>query len=225
MEKHGYLPKAEKSAIPFEKQDSLTRLNFVFTKLDSVIGNDNILVLKNDWPYVKTGGIKSKYQPEDLVNLFKPADFIDSIAMYRIEGKISWTDAHLMAASNYLRRDDIQNYLKHFNILIYQYPVLKNYNTALKYFYERNKINLDDFTAKRAGLLALYNENTDDAIALLRNAYKQSPNDPLILYSLSLAFTKKKEYKISLDLIDTCLKINQNYPEAKALRKQILSHL
>ena len=139
MNKQGYLPKTENAKIKFSEQDSLTRANFMFTKLDSVMGNDFVKLLKIDWPYVKKRAAISEFKPKDFLNLFKPNNAIDSIAMYRIENRISWIDAHFMAATFYLKKDNIKEYLKYINVMIYQYPGLKNLDTILKYFYERNK--------------------------------------------------------------------------------------
>ena len=224
MEKLGYLPKLDKAKIPFGKQDSLTRANFVFTKLDSVIGNDNIILLKYNWPYVKKSSIMSEFQTKDFVNLFHPKDLIDSIAMLRIQG-LSWVDAHLLAAKTYLKRDDIENYLKHMNILLYQYPVLKDFNTVLTYYYNQNKIDMNDYTAKRVGIIQLCRGKYDDAIKYLTESYKANPNDPLLLYNLSLAFSKKKDFKTALAIINKCLIMNPNYPEANNLKRQILNQL
>jgi lysophospholipase L1-like esterase len=222
MEKLGYLPKLEKAKIPFAKQDSLTRANFVFTKLDSVIGNDNIILLKYNWPYVNKSSIMSDFQPKDFMDLLQPKDLIDSIAVYRIEG-LSWVDAHLLAAKTYLIRDDIENYLKHMNVLIYQYPILGNFNSVLTYFYHKNKIDLSDYTAKRVGIIALYRGLFDDAIKYLIESYKSNPKDPLVLYNLSLAFLKKKDFKAALTIINKCLIVNPNYAEANNLKRQIMN--
>jgi lysophospholipase L1-like esterase len=225
MEKMGYLPKTENANIPFEEQDSLTRANSMFTKLDSIIGNDCIIVLKKNWPYGEKRFVLSELQAKDIYDLFQPKDFIDSIAIYRIGNIVSWDDAHLIVATHYLRRDDIQNYLKYTNILIYQYPGLGDYNSAFKYYYERNKINLADYTAKRVGLIALYRGNIDDAIKYLTEAYQSNPKDPLVLYNLSFAYSKKKDFITALTIITKCLMVNPHYPEAKDLKQQISNHL
>ena len=102
MEKLRYLPKNENPAVPYNKQDSLTHADFMFTRLDSVIGNDNIILLKHDWPYVKNP------KAESAERLLQPEDFIDSIAIGYIEKKISWVDAHITAATYFLRKDDIK---------------------------------------------------------------------------------------------------------------------
>jgi len=225
MEIQGYLPKTESPKILFNEQDSVTRAKLVFTKLDSVMGNYFVRILKTDWPYVKQRAAISEFQPKDFLNLFKPKDFIDSLAMFRIENKVSWTDVHLIAATYYLRRDDIKEYLKYINVLIYQYPNLRDIDFTLKYFYEQNKIDLADYTPKRNGLMALYIGNFDNAIRHLTEAYTANPKDKLVLYNLSLAYSKKKDFKTALTLINECLISNPNYPEANNLKQQILNQL
>jgi lysophospholipase L1-like esterase len=225
MEKEGYLPKTENSIIPFGEQDSLTRANFVFTKLDSVMGNYYVKILKTDWPYVKQRAAISEFQSRDFLNLLRPKDFIDSLAMLRIEQKVSWGDAHLIAATYHLRKDEVKEYLKYMNVLIYQYPNLRDLDFTLKYFYEKHKIDLADYTPKRNGLMALYIGNFDNAIRHLTEAYKLNSKDPLVLYNLSLAYSKKKDFKTALTMINECLFAKPNYPEANNLKQQILSAL
>jgi len=225
MEKEGYLPKTENAEIPFGKQDSLTCANFMFTKLDSIIGNDNITLLKNNWPYVKKSKVMSEFHERDFVDLLQPKDLTDSLAMHKIEGRISWTDAHLLAAATYLKKDDIKVYLKHINLLLYQYPVLKDYNTLITYFYHKNKIDLSDYTSKRVGIIQLNMGKYDDAIKYLIENYKSTPHEPTVLYNLSLAYSKKKDFKTALTMINECLFAKPNYPEAAKLKQQILSAL
>jgi tetratricopeptide (TPR) repeat protein len=225
MEKEGYLPETENAEIPYDEQDSLTRANFMFTKLDSVIGNDGITILKINWPYVKESKVMSNFREKDFVDLLQPKDFTDSIAMYKIEERMTWTDAHLLAAATYLKRDDIQNYLIHINILLYQYPALKDFNTLITYFYYKNKVNMSDYTPKRVGLIQLHRAQYDDAIKYLNEAYKSDPKDPSVLYNLSLAYSKKKDYKTALTMINGCLFAKPNYPGARSLKQQIVSAL
>ena len=225
MEKEGYLPKTENAKIPFGEQDSTTRANFMFTKLDSIMGNDGITILKDNWPYKKKSKEMSKFQQKDFDNLLRPKDFIDSLAMYQIESKVSWVDAHFIGATYYLRNDDIKEYLKYMNVLIYQYPALKDLDGAIRYFYEKKELDPADYTPKRNGLLALYIGKFDNAIKYLTEAYKSNPKDPLVLYNLSLAYSKKNNFKLALELINKCLVVKPHYPEASNLKQQILNRL
>ncbi|MGE5810769.1 MAG: tetratricopeptide repeat protein, partial [Ignavibacteria bacterium] len=157
--------------------------------------------------------------------LFRPKDFIDSIAMYRIENKVSWIDAHFIAGTYYLRKDDIKEYLKYMNVLIYQYPGFRDLDGVIRYFYEQKKIDLADYTPKRNGLMALYIGNFDNAIRHLNQAYKLNPKDPLVLYNLSLAYSEKKDFKTALAIINECLIENPIYPEANNLKQEILNQV
>jgi lysophospholipase L1-like esterase len=225
MEKEGYLPKTENPKIPFGEQDSLTRANFMFTKLDSMIGNYGITILKINWPYAKESKVMSNFKQQDFFNLLQPRDLIDSIAMYKIEGTMSWGDAHLLAAATYLKRDDIKNYLRHINILLYQYPALKDFNTLVTYFYYKKKIDLSDYTSKRLGIIQLYRGKYNDAVKQLTEAHNSDPKDPSVLFNLSLAYFKNKDFKAALTMINVCLSVKPNYPEANSLKRQILSTL
>ncbi len=225
MEKDGYLPKTENPKIPFGEQDSLTRANFVFTKLDSITGNDGVTILKTNWPFASKSKLMSEFQQKDFIDLLRPKDFIDSLAMLRIEQKVSWSDAHLIAATYYLRKDELKEYLKYMNVLIYRYPNLRDLDFALQYFYEKHKIDLADYTPKRNGLMALYIGNFDNAIRHLTEAYRLNSKDPLVLYSLSLAYSQKKDFKTALSMINECLIANPNYSEANKLKQQILNQI
>ena len=222
MEKDGYLPKTEKAKISFDEQDSLTRSNFVFSKLDSTIGNYGVTLLKNNWPYVKKSFKMSEFQQADFINLLNPKDLTDSLAMFKIEG-MSWDDVHLLAAKIYLKKDDIKDYLKHMNILLYQHPVLRDYNHVLTYYYYKNKIDMADYTAKRVGLIQLYRGKYDDAIKYLTQANNSKPDDPLVLYGLSSAYLGKGDFNSALVFINKCLSAKPNYPEANKQKQLILN--
>ena len=224
MKKERFLPKTENAEIPFGQQDSTTLANFMFTKLDSIMGNDGITILKDNWPYKKKSKEMSKFQEKDFVNLLRPKDFIDSLAMYKIQSKVSWADAHFIGATYYLRRDDIKEYLNYMNVLIYQYPALKDLDGALRYYYEKKELDLADYTPKRKGLLALYVGKFDNAIKYLTEANRSDPKDPTVLYNLSLAYSKKKDFKSALTMINKCL-IVKPYSEASKLKQLILNQL
>ena len=225
MEQEGYLPKSENAKIPFGEQDSMTCAKFMFSRLDSVMGDDGIAILKTNWPYTKKSKVMSDFREKDFVDLFQPKDLTDSIAMYKIEGKVSWTDAHLLAATTYLKRDDLKNYLEHINIILYQYPALKDFKTLITYFYHKSKIDLSDYTSKRIGIIQLYRGQYDDAIKYLTEAYKSDHNDPLVLYNLALVYSKKKKFELALEIVNRCLTVKPKYPEANILKRQIVSAL
>ena len=214
MEKSGFLPNYEKPNIPFAIQDSLTRADFMFTQLDSIIGNDIIKMLKSDWPFVKNG-------KKETMDFSDDKNFLDETASEFLKNKISWADAHLKVATEYLRKDDIKNYLKYMDVLIYQYPELKDLRTALKYFYQQRKIDPRDYTIKRLGIISLMNGNYNDAISNLTECYKSNPKDAMVLFNLAKAYSETKDFNKSVNYIKECLKIKPDYPGANELKMQI----
>ncbi|OGU79019.1 MAG: hypothetical protein A2W11_11580 [Ignavibacteria bacterium RBG_16_35_7] len=229
MEQAGYLPKNEKPQIPFSSQDSLTRIDFTFTDLDSTIGNCRMLLLQNDWPFIE------KWQKKPTRLLFTPKNFLDSIAFNFMMNKISWADAHLNAADAYLKKHDVNGYLKHMDILLYQYPIvveyydqisltllqMQLYDTAIKYLHARYKIEPDDYSAKWIGNIALFKGNADEAINYLTKSYELNSTDAQVLYNLAGAYYQKKLYNTALNTINNCLNIEPNYPQANILKQQL----
>ncbi|NLT52669.1 MAG: tetratricopeptide repeat protein [Ignavibacteria bacterium] len=224
MDRMNYLPKSENPKFPLFKQDSITIANFVFSRLDSVMGNYSVSLLKCNWPFAKKNLDLENFQHSDFMNFFKPKDFIDSIAVFRIEG-MSWSDAHLLAAKTYLLKDDIKNYLKHIDILLNQYPLLGDFNSLITYFYYRNKIDLIDYSTKRVGIIQFYRGKTDEAIGYLEKTYQYFPKDIQVLYYLSFSYFKKNNYEAALKKINECLSVKPDYSEAVKLKQEILKKI
>ena len=51
----------------------------------------------------------------------------------------------------------------------------------------------------------MYRGENADAIKYLTDAYNSNPNDPTVLYNLSLAYSKKKDFTMALEIINKCL--------------------
>ena len=228
MEQMGYLPKNEIAQVPFSVQDSLTILNFMFTDLDSTMGNCRMLSLKNDWPFIE----KQQKKPAKL--LFTPRTFLDSIALEVMLNKISWADAHLNAGTEYLKRNDINGYLKHMDILLYQYPIVVEYydqvslilmqkqlyDIALKYLNARYNIEPNDYSTKWLGNIALFKGDADKAVFYLTKSVEMNSTDAQVFYNLAGAYYQKKLFDAALNTIDKCLRLDPNYPQANNLKKQ-----
>jgi tetratricopeptide (TPR) repeat protein len=111
------------------------------------------------------------------------------------------------------------------NVLIYQYPELKDLRTALKYFYQKRKIDPRDYTVKRLGIIALMSGNYNDAISNLTECYKSDPKDAMVIFNLAKAYFETKNFYKSVRFINECLNIKPDYPGAKKLKLQILDSI
>ena len=96
MIKNNLLPKTQQENIDESKLDSLVNSVTYITKLDSIISNYRILVLKNDWPFSEPKSVVY------MLKLFNQKNFIDSIAVKVLDNRYSWERAHREAAEYYL---------------------------------------------------------------------------------------------------------------------------
>ncbi len=228
MNSNNLLPAIEPK-VPFESQDSLTRELFMFSRLDSTIGNYRITMLKNDWPFIE------RDQKKNRKEILHPADFIDSIAALQVEGKITWEVAHLNAAKVNYERGNLTGYLKHMDILIYQYPVvveyydqtalgclqLNEFDIALKYLHKRYEMEPGEFCTKWIGIISLSRGESEKAIPYLEKSIELKPDDAQTLYNLAGAYSRLKKYDLALTTVNRCLNINPDYPQAQNLKQQL----
>jgi tetratricopeptide (TPR) repeat protein len=207
--------------------------NFHFTKLDSIIGNYRIKLLKNDWPFVNED---NKIPNSTLLH---PESFTDSIAADMLDDNITWEEAHRKLATYYLGRKNINAFLKEMDALISQYPIiveyydyvanilipLSDYKKAYKYLKMGYDIKPSAFTAKWLGTLNLYKDNLESAEKYLNESLMINTKDSQVWYNLAGVYVKKNNYKKALEMVNNALMLNPNYPEAIGLKKQLQSSL
>lgn len=229
MDKKKYLPENLKPVIAPHLIDNLARAGFQFTDLDSLIGNNRIALLKNDWPFI------DKSQAKQRAELFSPKNFIDSFALEVMNNKVSWADAHLKTAAKYFSNRDVAGFLKHMDILIYQYPIVVEYydetalsllrhqfyDLALKYLSARYKIEPSDYSAKWLGNIALFKGDAEVAAFYLNKSQELNNKDSQVYYNLAGAYAKLNEYQKALDAVNKCLNLTPNYPAAQNLKQQL----
>ncbi len=231
MEATNLLPESERADLSDEKQDSITIANFHFAKLDSIIGNYRIKLLKNDWPFI------SKEQKLSNSVLLDPQNKADSLAAEVLDDKISWEEAHRNLATYYLGRKNLNGFLEEMDALISQYPViveyydyvsniliqLKDYKRAYKYLEQGYEIKPNAFKTKWLGTINLYNNKLSPAEKYLNESLKYDANDSQIWYNLAGIYVKRHNYKKALELVNKALTLESNYPEAVNLQRQLQS--
>jgi tetratricopeptide (TPR) repeat protein len=231
LEKNNLLPPNPVKKINDDAEDTLTKRNFIFTKLDSVIAEYRIKLLKNDWPFID----KKNSLPEKM--LFKPKDFIDSTALKVVDGIIEWEEAQRNAAAYYLTKKNYASFKNQMNALIYQYPIINSYyefaaneflklnlyDEAYSFLIRKYKFKPDAFSTKWLGIIDLSKGKNETAIKYLEESLNYDSKDSQVLYNLSGAYSRKGEYNKALDLINKCLEYNPGYNAALSLRNQLLN--
>ncbi|MFH1194758.1 MAG: tetratricopeptide repeat protein [bacterium] len=233
MAKKQYLPSTKSVLTDPAAADSITKANFYFTRLDTLLADYKIRVLKNDWPFVD----KKNQLPEN--ELFQLKDFIDTLAYKNVVEDMQWVSAELSAAEGYLKRKEYDSFIMQMKTLIYQFPFVGEYynkisnvllqvqrfDEALIYLKKRFEIEPDAFSAKWIGNINLNKNNDDEAIKYLELSLKYNSRDAQVMYNLAGAYLKKKNYKQAYECVEKCLLIYPEYSQARILKSQLAAML
>ena len=236
LEENHLLPDTGQTRMSESEIDSLVDASIGISKLDSVVAKFRILILKNDWPF------SEKKSVQYMLKLFNVKNYIDSTALKVIDNTSSWEQAHRDVAAFYLNKKDYTNFTSEMSTLIAQYPFIKGYysyttkqllnaklfNEALPFLVKGYNTYPNAFYSKWIGIISLSQNKTDDAIYYLSKSLEYSGSDPQVLYNLSGAYSKKRNYREALQTINKCLQISPSYPQAENLRVQlerIVKHL
>lgn len=231
MLEENLLPDASLALSKNDIHDTFVRNNYNFTHLDSTIGRYRLTILKGDWPFVKNP--KSVKQ---IIESFDVQNFSDSLALFVIDNKFSWEQAHRKMATWFFKKGDIKNYLAEMDAVIFQYPfvydyyemisnnliTLKMFDEALPYLYKYDKIKETAFASKWIGIIELSKKNTDIGIKYLSKSLKYNSQDAQVYYNLAGAYSISQNYKAALDAINSCLMVNPRFNGAKNLQNQLL---
>ncbi|MHB1687294.1 MAG: tetratricopeptide repeat protein [Ignavibacteriaceae bacterium] len=229
MERTGLLPKSKPFNLSDKQQDSITVANFPFTRLDTVIGEYRIKLLKNDWPYIDK---KDKIPDNELI---KPKDYIDSLAYELVEDKTNWEAVHRRAAEWYVSRNDFKSFMEVMNVLISEYPIvteyydyaanillqIKDYNDAYYYLRRRNKLEPSAFSTKYLGIIDLSKNQLASAGKYLDQSLKFDNSDAQVWYNLAGVYINEKNYPKALQMVNKAISLKPNYPEAIMLQRQL----
>jgi tetratricopeptide (TPR) repeat protein len=229
MKSIGILPDTEPIILTDEQQDSLTKANFIFSKLDSIQAAYRITALKNKWPFIKDN------QGIPVIELLKPANFIDSLIYNGTVGDLDWEKLHRKAAEWYLKHGELENYKEQMDILISQFPfVIDYYNSTSYEFLKIGRYDIaysylekgfllkpDAFSSKWLGIIDLSKGNNESAVKFLAKSLSFDPKDSQVLFNLAGAYSRLELYDKSLAIINSCLQIDSAFPGAANLKSQV----
>ncbi|HRI45877.1 MAG TPA: GDSL-type esterase/lipase family protein [Ignavibacteriaceae bacterium] len=229
MLRNNLIPLLPNNQLTEEYQHETSIKNFYFSQLDSTISKYRIIILKNDWPFSERKDVAT------MLKLFNPITPIDSLALYVIDNKLSWEEAHRKAANYYLSNKQFDNFLYEMNVLIDQYPfiieyydmvaeqllVRRDYEQTYSLLKKKIKISEDAFATKWIGIIELSRHNYSAAINYLNRSISFNNRDAQVLFNLSGAYVGNQEPKLALTAIERCLQIEPNFPGAKELYNQI----
>ena len=209
--------------------DSFLTKDLHYSLLDSTIAAYRIIILKNDWPFSEPKPVRT------MLRLFNPKTVIDTLALKVIDNKYTWEQAHRNAALYYLKNKRYSSYLFEIEILLHQYPFIQEYYETttvsllqakqfeliysfIEKYYQFKPTALN---TKWIGIISLSKGNADKAIKFLEKSRNYNSNDAQVLFNLAGAYSMQKKYRDALQVIDLCLKISPDFPQAAQLKQQL----
>jgi tetratricopeptide (TPR) repeat protein len=230
----GIFPEQDRSNYSLHLQDSLTLSRYLFTELDSTIARFQIIILKSDWPY-----IKEKKSDEEKLKSLNMQTYTDSLAFLVGKRDLSWISAHLQLAGRKFNEGDKDGFIIEINTVIDEYPFdpypiefganllvnNKEFEDAYPYLLRLHGLKQSAFSSKWLGIIDLLNNRIDPAIVYLSQSLNYSANDAQVIYNLSGAYSRKKDYHTALQIVNRCLEIEPNYPQAIDLQRQLINAL
>ncbi len=231
IHENGLLPE-DLPKYPYENQHDRIIKDFMITDLDRKIGDFTILKLKNDWPFIHPN------EKKPLTDIIKISTQTDALSLLVVNNEIKWLMAHIELAKTALAHEDIEIFLRHMDVLLYQYPIdeetydlvirelLKRGRLpdALPYLQMRYKLGSNAFISKWLGIILITKGEIKKAFKYLNESKAFNPNDPQTYYNLCVCHLYEKQHEKAIQALNKCLKINPNFPGAKELLKQIENH-
>ena len=229
LENSNILPATKPLGLTSGQQDSITVAHFLFTRIDSVIGDYRVRILKNDWPYID----KSKKVNIDI--LIKPMDRIDSLALDLVYDKSSWDFVHRKAAEWYLSKKDYKSFVGIMDVLISQYPIVneyydyaantllqvKDFDNAYKFLLKRNSFEPSAFSCKWLGIIDLYKNRIPSSQKYLNQSINFDDHDSQVWYNLAGTYVNESNYTKALEMVSKAIAISPDYSDAIVLRNQL----
>jgi lysophospholipase L1-like esterase len=230
MHAAGLLPGSSPTC-PYEQQHHRVVADFVITELDRKIGAYSIAKLKNDWPFIHPG---EKKRLDALVPIDTP---LDRLSLQVANHEKKWVVAHTEMAKTALNDHDMDGFLRHMDVLIYQYPATKEsydlvihellksgrLSESMPYLQQRYRLGSNAYLAKWIGIIMLAGGDGKNALPYLEESISLDPDDPQVLYNLCGGYLYKNQFEKAARALRKCLEMDPDFPGAKDLLEKIIN--
>jgi tetratricopeptide (TPR) repeat protein len=217
------------SALSASVQDSITLRIVPFSPLDSMMAAYRIAILKNDWPFRKTG------TPVPLEALLPPVNGIDSFASAVIRGSLTWEQGQRRAAAWYLDHGRLDDFKRQIDVLLAQYPFVPEYyehaardmiqarrlDDAFMYLTKRARLGRSAYASKWIGIIQLLRKRTPEAIDALSTSVTLDGSDPQSWLYLANAFVLARNFPRASDAVERTLALDPRNTKARELRTML----
>lgn len=229
------LPSGLRASISESNADSILKVNFPFTRLDSTVAEMKVIQLKGSYPFVPKGTLNYK------MLTFKPKDLVDTLAIELINNDIPWESAHGLLSDYYFKKGDYANCIKEIAVIIAERPYYDipykdlisklvdggKLDEAIEFLVPLYKLKPDYFATKWLGQVLLRQNKYKEALNYLQQAVRFKEVDSQTYYNLAGAYYLNKQNDEALAALQKSINLNpQNklainfYNQLSALAKK-----
>jgi len=208
---------------------------YPLSNLDSLIAYYKIKKLKMSWPFVKKSPDSGlRMDPEN------PKDPADVLATKVVNNQLGWEEAHVQLAKIYEGfPDGKEQAIKQWRVLwsLFRFndsPVRMisqllinrgDFSEAYPYLVRLHEMTNDAFSNKWLGIILLAKGDARQSIPYFEQSYVKEPADTQMLYNYAGALMIQRNNLKALEIIEACLKIDPNFPDAESVKSQVLASL
>lgn len=230
MKNYSLLPKGN-PAISEKSADSLLKVNFPFTRLDSTVADIRLRILLGSYPFVPKG------QSNRLLGNLRLIDHIDTLSGMIINKETSWETAHLNAAEYFYRKKQYGSFIREMNAIIEERPFNETaygftaeklisanlFKESVPYLKKLQALKPGAYSTKWLGLAALDGKNYQEALYYLEGSLQYTQADPQVWYYLAGTYFNLKMTDKAAGALKKCLSISPNFAPAKVFYAQLMS--
>ena len=198
------------------------------TQLDRTIADYRIKILTSGWPFSPNNRFIT-------VAELQQNNMVDSVAVYMLQNKLSYWEAHIKMAEYYRKILDVgraereylalisafSNVWKSYKAIAEFYIEFELYDKALVHLIQAINLGGDSYCYKMAGSIFVQNDKPKEAINYLEVACELSPGDAQALYNLSGAYYLTDNVDGAIELLERIIKEFPHYDQAKIFYNQI----
>ena len=189
------------------------------TPLDLRVAAHTVRTITVRWPFVPVSAQR------DYRGTYRPTDLLDSLS-FGVSAGAPWAQAKLTMGQDYLRRTQVDSAIAEYRGLVRDAPFFAapwealggalaaaHQNDAADTALQRSlEIRPSPTAAFSEALLALQRHQLPRAIGLMQESLRLAPDQPRVLYQLSLAYGSSRDLQNARSTAMQLWRIAPNYP-------------
>jgi lysophospholipase L1-like esterase len=189
------------------------------TPLDVRVATHTVRTITVRWPFVPVSAQR------DYRATYRPTDLLDSLS-FGVSAGAPWAQAKVAMGRDYLRRSETDSAIAEYRGLVRDAPFFAapwealgeafaaahQEDSAVTALHRSMEIRPSPSAAFTEALLALQRHDLQSAIALMQESLRLAPDQPRVLYQLSLAYGSSRDLQNARATAMRLWQIAPNYP-------------